>query len=36
MLSFLRRATSGQTVVGHAVPTQSTKIHHAEILGDSQ
>jgi len=35
MLSFLRRVTSGQTVVGHAVPTQSTKIHHAEILGDS-
>jgi hypothetical protein len=35
MLSFLRRATSGQTVVGHAVPTQSTKIHHAEILGNS-
>jgi hypothetical protein len=35
MLSFLRRITSGQTVVGHAVPTQSTKIHHTEILGDS-
>jgi Domain of unknown function (DUF4440) len=35
MLSFLRRAKSGQTVVGHAVPTQSTKIYHTEILGDS-
>lgn len=35
MLSFMRRTISGQTDVKHAVPTQSTKIHHTEILGDS-
>jgi hypothetical protein len=35
MLSFLRRATAGQSAARHAVPTQSTKIHHTEILGDS-
>ncbi len=34
MLSFLRRATSGK-VVGHAVPTKNSMIHHAEILDDS-
>lgn len=34
MLSFLRRATSGK-VIGHAVPTRDSTIHHAEILGDS-
>jgi hypothetical protein len=34
MLSFLRRATSGK-VVGQAVPTKNSVIHHAEILGDS-
>ena len=34
MLSFLRRATSGQAV-GHAVPTKNSTIHHAEVLGDS-
>jgi len=34
MLSFLCRATSGK-VVNRAVPTKSSTIHHAEILGDS-
>jgi len=34
MLSFLRRATSGQ-VVGHAVPTKDSTIHHAEVLDNS-
>jgi len=34
MLSFLRRASSGQAV-GHVVPTKNSTIHHAEILGDS-
>ncbi|HWZ97548.1 MAG TPA: nuclear transport factor 2 family protein [Candidatus Dormibacteraeota bacterium] len=34
MLSFMRRAISGKAV-GHAVPTKTSTIHHAEILGDS-
>lgn len=34
MLSFLRRAFSGQAV-GHTVPAKNTIIHHAEVLGDS-
>jgi hypothetical protein len=35
MLSFMRRAVSGQANIKHAVPTQSTKVHHIEIFGDS-
>ena len=35
MLSFMRRAVSGQANIKHAVPTQSTKVHHVETFGDS-
>src|SRR5262249_2062478 len=35
MLSFMRRAVTGQANVRHSVPTSKTTIHHTEIFGDS-